>query len=501
MTINNYLSFFYLLPEIFLSLSILFYLFLISFFKQSPLYQKIFFNTVFYSLLGTLIIIFFLGASEVCFSNFFFYHTYTTFVLKALILTFSILALGPIIQGYILQKLNSPEFFFFFLCSILSSLLMFSCGDFLILYLLIELQGLCFIVLATFRKNSYFSIQAGLKYFVLTSIFSGFFVFFLSFVYFCLGSLNFQHIHLLLLFPFEDEGINWLLRISLIVICLVFLVKIGTFPFHSWIADIYEGAPLSSTIIFSYLPKLALFDVLIRIIKIFGYVSKDIEFLLVFIGLSSVLIGSFLAFNQERLKKFLIYSSISLTGFPLIVLGLNNEESIYSIYFFIIFYTLLSILSWSSYILCYKLLGNKEIDEDTKPLQITDFAGFRVTCGTFWSLFYIFIFFSVAGLPPLAGFFLKFLIVFELIKNSFFSVGIFLIFFSTISIYYYIKLIKLIFFEKPHFTKHLNNSVFESDSDLFHLSTSTSFILILNSLFFFNPLIAFCKFISINIPF
>jgi len=114
MTINNYLSFFYLLPEIFLSLSILFYLFLISFFKQSPLYQKIFFNTVFYSLLGTLIIIFFLGASEVCFSNFFFYHTYTTFVLKALILTFSILALGPIIQGYILQKLNSPEFFFFF---------------------------------------------------------------------------------------------------------------------------------------------------------------------------------------------------------------------------------------------------------------------------------------------------------------------------------------------------------------------------------------------------
>jgi NADH-quinone oxidoreductase subunit N len=501
MTINNFLSSFYLLPEIFLSLSILFYLFLISFFKQSALYQKIFFNTVFYSLLGTLIILLFLGVTEVCFSNFFFYHTYSTFILKALILIFSILALSSIIQGYILQKLNSPEFFFFFLCSILSSLLIVSCGDFLILYLLIELQGLCFIVLATFRKNSYFSIQAGLKYFVLTSIFSGFFVFFLSFIYFCLGSLNFQHIHLLLIFPFEDDGINWLLRISLIAICLVFLVKLGTFPFHSWISDIYEGSPLSSTIIFSYLPKLALFDVLIRIIKVFGYVSKDIEFLLVFIGLSSILIGSFLAFNQERLKKFLIYSSISLTGFPLIILGLNSVESIYSVYFFIIFYTVLSILSWSSYILCYKLLGNTEIDEDNKPIQITDFTGFRVVCGTFWSLFYIFIFFSVAGLPPLAGFFLKFLIIFELIKNSFFSVGIFLIFSSTISIYYYIKFIKLIFFEKPHFNKHLNNNVFESNMAFFHLSTSICFVLILNSLFFFNPLIVVCKFIADNTPF
>lgn len=287
----------------------------------------------------------------------------------------------------------------------------------------------------------------------------------------------------------------------MIAICLVFLVKLGTFPFHSWVSDIYEGSPLSSTIIFSYLPKLALFDVLIRIIKIFGSISKDTEFLFVFIGLGSVLIGSFLAFEQKRLKRFLIYSSISLTGFPLIILGLNNSESIYSVYFFIIFYTILSILTWSSYILCYKLLGNTEIDEDNKPIQVIDFVGFRVVCGTFWSFFYIFIFFSIAGLPPLAGFFLKFLIIFELIKNSFSLVGIILIFSSTISIYYYIKFVKLILFETPHFKKHLNNDVFESSTSFFHLSTSICFILMLNSLFFFNPLIAVCKFIVVNTPF
>jgi len=222
-------------------------------------------------------------------------------ILKKIIVFLSILALAPVAYSFNLQKLSYFEFYPLYLIAVLASLLLVNATDFLSVYLIIEIQSLCFYILATFRKDSIFSIKAGLKYFIFGSLASCLFLFALSFLYGALGTLHFYKLYLILYtFPFSENfiAINSVVVFSLFLISVVLLFKMGIAPFHFWLPDVYEGAPISTTIIFSVLPKLAMFDLFIRISKVFGEAFKELEALFIIVGILSILIGSISAIVQ-----------------------------------------------------------------------------------------------------------------------------------------------------------------------------------------------------------
>jgi proton-translocating NADH-quinone oxidoreductase chain N len=255
------------LPEVFFSLSILIQLLfntkIVNFSKFNfPIIDKeINCQTSF--ILVCVIFLFFNLNIEGFFSNNLFLNNDGTKFLKIITVVITFFCLSAIYKSFSIQNLNFFEFYSLFLFSLLSLLFLISSCDFLSIYLSIEMQTLCFYVLATIKRNSTFSTEAGLKYFISGSFFSGVFLFGISILYGSLGTLNIYHLNLLLSYminSFDVEiGIRYIIDISIICIFTTLLFKIGCAPFHFWVPDVYEGAPLSSTIIVSVIPKIAIF--------------------------------------------------------------------------------------------------------------------------------------------------------------------------------------------------------------------------------------------------
>lgn len=208
------------------------------------------------------------------------------------------------------------------------------------------MQTLVFYTLAAFKRNSFFSVESGLKYFISGSFISGLFLMGISILYIALGTLNFYYFDLLFTIPFAFFSSTYLffLDFGIILIVVTFLFKLGCAPFHFWSPDVYEGAPLSSTIIFSLIPKISLFFVFSKIIFFCHDVFFFIKETLLFFGLVSVLMGTFFALSQTRVKRFVLYSSIAQTGFVIIALGISNHDSFFSMYFFLLIYLITSFL-------------------------------------------------------------------------------------------------------------------------------------------------------------
>jgi proton-translocating NADH-quinone oxidoreductase chain N len=258
------------MPESFLSIAILFQLVfnikVINNLKYNfPLIDKeVFYQTLF--VLLSLIFIYSNLKIEGFFSNFLFVNDESTRVIKILILMICVLTLGIVLQSFTIQSLNFYEFFIIFLLSLLSLLLMVSSSDLISFYLVIEMQSLCFYILSSFKRDSSFSTEAGLKYFISGAFISGFFLFGCSLIYGCLGTLNFNSLSLLLSFPFNefDGALEYFLIGGVLCVTATLLFKIACAPFHFWSPDVYEGSPLSSTIIFSIVPKISLFFFFIK---------------------------------------------------------------------------------------------------------------------------------------------------------------------------------------------------------------------------------------------
>lgn len=444
------------LPEIFFSFILLIQMVFNVYLRKNkinefnPLHVTIFIQTVFIFIILTLL---FINCSlDYSFNDNVFYNNNQTYFLKIIISIFSLLAIGSIFKGFQLQKLNLIEFYTLFLFSVLASFLMISSGNFISLYLLIEMQSLCFYLLAAFKRNSLFCVDAGLKYFIFGSIISCIMLFSISLLYGALGTTNFQDLRVILFdFPLNEKiftNLNTIIIISLLLILISILFKLGVAPFHFWVPDVYEGSPISSTIIFSYLPKIVFLDLLIKFLFIFSNVFKEMSILFLITGISSILIGSFFALSQNRVKRFLIYSSISQIGFPIIILSIQNEESLVVIYFFILLYTLNTIFMWNVYIFLLDFSKNSNVlEKKNSSLYLSDLQNSFFFDKT-WTFFLIFAFFSSAGIPPLAGFFMKFEIIQSLIINTNYYFSIFLLFTGSLSTFYYVKIIKIIFFEK-----------------------------------------------------
>jgi NADH-quinone oxidoreductase subunit N len=348
------------------------------------------------------------------------------------------------------------------LLAVLGILLLISSNDLLALYLAIELQSLCLYVLAALKRTSEYSVEAGLKYFVLGAFSSGFLLFGCALIYAYAGTTNFEKLMLINSSGMLLESNNYVIAglitgIAFITIALLF--KLAAVPFHMWAPDVYEGAPTIVTAFFAIVPKIAIFSVLIRL---FYNIFYDILFLLPnsidktmlvsntsdislinessvmvlsICAMLSMLVGTLGALAQKKIKRLLAYSAISHAGYMLMGFATGTIEGIEALLIYIMIYIIITIATFSMVIALKKVVYITDLDllNQTNPVLAITFA--------------IFIF-STAGIPPLAGFFSKLYLFLAAISASMYPLVIVALISSCIGCFYYIRLIKLVFFSE-----------------------------------------------------
>ena len=336
------------------------------------------------------------------------------------------------------KKIKVYEYYVLALLGLLGLCFLASSLDLLSVYLSLELITLSFYILATFQRSSAFSTEAGLKYFLLGAISSALLLFGISFIYGFSGTTNLNHLSSLYLnIDIENQLLSLLIQVGFFFFICGLLFKLGCVPFHIWVPDVYEGAPTYVTAIFSVLPKIAIFTVLIRIIDAS---SLDIWFSLL-CGLSflSMFIGSLYALGQLKIKRLLAFSGVSHVGYALLGLSLGTFESIIACVLYIIIYIFTALFLWG-----FTLTTE---NKNGRTLYLTDCVNYGKTNPTL-SLTVILVVFSLAGIPPLAGFFAKFAVFLSCAEASIYLGIIVGLLTSAIGILYYLRLVKLINFEE-----------------------------------------------------
>lgn len=411
-------------------------------------------------------------------------------IVKQLFSVFVIITLFIVNEAHILQKLNFVEFYFVFLLSILSLIFMIGCSDLLIFYLLMEMQALCFYVLGAFNRTSIFSVEGGLKYFISGAFISGFYLLGVSFLYGSLGTINLNNLQALLSFDLStyNEDLTYIIYLSVILITCTLLFKVACAPFHFWSPDVYDGAPLSSTIVFSIVPKIPIFFFFTKWLNSVHLLKDELSYVLIIFGLLSVFVGTFFALGQKRLKRLIVYSSIAQTGFLVLGIGLLNLEGFSYTFLFLGLYIITSILIWGHFVLFHNFSAktNSHYSTDLVSLYISTISNLFKD-NFLWSLSLVVIFFSIAGIPPLSGFLSKMLIIYNLINYHHVFFAILLVLISSVSVYYYIRIVKVAYFEpkKDTFSEDFktiySNTVSESTLLIFSLLLSILIVL------FYNP--------------
>lgn len=306
------------------------------------------------------------------------------------------------------------------------------------LYLGVELQSLGLYILATMKVNSTFATEAGLKYFVLGAFASSLLVFGISLFYGALGMYNYNDIAAL--DSLEQNSLRNYVTLSLLFIFISLLFKVGSAPFHMWVPDVYEGVPIIITAFFSAIPKLSIFSLFVRFVyDIYACYMFDLSILFVCCGLLSVLIGSFGAVGQENLKRVISYSAIAHTGFIVFGLSLGSFESCVAVVFYLVIYLSLTLNLFGS------TLGLQQ-KETGSVLKIIANLSYAYKSHPWVCLSLGFSLFSIAGVPPLSGFFSKLLIFGAAIKANFILMSIIIILVSVVSSAYYLRIIRSLFF-------------------------------------------------------
>lgn len=442
------------LPEIFLFFCILYQIiFSVSFFKTFKVNVPCLNDELYYQVLFILICLLLLCFNQkfIGFSiNFVFFFDNSSKYLKLIFSFILLLSFTPIWCSFINQKINFFEFFILILLSVFGLMLLINSFDLIPTYLILELQALCFYVLSSFCRTSSFSTEAGLKYFILGSFISGIFLFGCLLIYALLGTTNFHKILLLLFLPINDLKFTFLLFVGFFLISLTFLFKLVVAPFHFWAPDVYDGSPLASTIFFSLIPKISLFVIFMRWLSIFLPNFQNFGNFLLFIGLFSVFWGAYFSISQKRFKRFILYSSISQIGFLIIGLSQFKLDLYSSVFFFLFFYLITSIIIWGFLANFYKKNLKKSNLKNyifINPVMLIDLSSF-FRSNIVWSISLLIIFFSFAGIPPFTGFLSKVFILLSLIREHTIFFSTILILISVLSSFYYLRVIKIIFFEK-----------------------------------------------------
>lgn len=332
--------------------------------------------------------------------------------------------------------LFKSEYFVLCLLSILGMMILISSGDFITFYLGLELLSLPLYSLIIMNKN-YISSEAAMKFFVMGSIASGLFLFGVSMVYGLTGLIELKGINYLITEGDIFSQIGVLYGLVFIFAGLVF--KFGAVPFHMWVPDVYEGAPIPVTLFIGTVPKIAALGMAYRLLSdTFSYVTNEIEFLCVISGVLSLLVGNIFALTQVNIKRLLGYSAIAHVGFIFFAFIGSNSNNFSIAMFYVFIYVFSSLGAFAVVIALSSKLKEAQF--------IFNFNGVGIAYPIFGLVMAIFLF-SLAGIPPTAGFYAKFFVLKNLISYGYIELVIFILLLSVIGAYYYLKIIKAMFFD------------------------------------------------------
>lgn len=330
---------------------------------------------------------------------------------------------------------EKPEFPLLILFATLGMMLMVSAVDFISLYLGLELQSLSLYILAAFRKRALRSTEAGVKYFVLGALASGFLLYGISLVYGATGATGFAAIAKAI----TGQGTSLMLIVGLVMVMVGFAFKVSAVPFHMWTPDVYQGAPTPVTAFFAVAPKVAALTLFLRLVTgPFISLHAEMTQILTVLSVLSMVVGALGAIMQTSLKRLLAYSSIGHVGYILIGFAVG-APAVDSILIYVTLYVFMG-LGTFAVILSLRRQGNLIHD-------ISDLKGLSKTHPR--SAFFMALFmFSMAGIPPLAGFFGKLYIFMAAIKAELYALAIFGVVTSVIAAFYYLRVVKVMYFEE-----------------------------------------------------
>jgi NADH-quinone oxidoreductase subunit N len=446
-------------PEIFISLSIMFLL-IVGVFKKDS--SKLIQNISLIVLLITAVMTFneTLGIKEVILFNGSIIIDYLSSFMKiiTLVSAFSVLVIS---SNYLKSlKIFKIEYSILILSSVLGMMIMISSNDLIVFYMGLELQSLALYVLATFNRDQIKSSEAGLKYFVLSALSSGLLLYGCSLIYGFTGSTNFDVI------ANQLNSSEYAITFGIVFILVGLAFKISAVPFHMWAPDVYEGSPTSVTLFFTMVPKIAALTVFIRFLYVpFLNLIDQWQMILVFLSIASMVFGAVAAIGQTNLKRLVAYSSIGHVGYVLAGLATGTNEGIQSSIIYITIYILMNLGLFSVLLMMKRNNVYYENIEDLSGLSKNH---------PLLSLSLLIILFSLAGIPPLAGFFAKFYIFKSVLEQSMFFLAIVGLLSTVIAAFYYLRLIKIMYFDKEKDKYDTNHSMWLK----FSLTISTILILI-----------------------
>ncbi|MET0869866.1 MAG: NADH-quinone oxidoreductase subunit NuoN [Methyloceanibacter sp.] len=316
-------------------------------------------------------------------------------------------------------------------------LMMISANDLIALYVGLELQSLALYVVAAFNRDSARSAEAGLKYFVLGALSSGMLLYGASLVYGFTGSTNFAVIAA----SVQPSGANIGLIFGLVFLMAGFAFKISAVPFHMWTPDVYEGAPTPVTAFFAAAPKLAAMALTVRVlIAAFPAVTTEWRQIVVFLAIASMALGAFAAIGQTNIKRLMAYSSIGHMGYALVGLAAGTAEGVAGVVFYLAIYLAMTLGTFAC-ILAMRRGGRMVEDIDAlSGLSRTNPA---------MAFLLAMLLFSLAGIPPLAGFFAKFYVFLAAIHAGLYALAVIGVLLSVVGAYYYLRIIKIMYFDAP----------------------------------------------------
>ena len=334
------------------------------------------------------------------------------------------------------------EFPVLMLFATVGMLMMVSANDLISLYLGLELQSLSLYVIAAFRRDTLRSSEAGLKYFVLGALSSGMLLYGSSMIYGFSGTTNFNALAEVFATASQaGEAPSIGLIVGLVFLLAGLAFKISAVPFHMWTPDVYEGAPTPVTAFFANAPKVAAIALTVRVLMgPFGDLVGSWQQIIVVISIASMALGAFAAINQTNIKRLMAYSSIGHVGYALVGLAAGTEAGVRGVALYMTIYIIMNVGTFAC-ILCMRQKGMMvEAIDDLKGLGKTN---------PLMALALTLLMFSMAGIPPLAGFFGKLYVFLAAIEAELYALAVIGVLTSVVAAFYYIRIIRLMFFDEP----------------------------------------------------
>jgi NADH-quinone oxidoreductase subunit N len=356
------------------------------------------------------------------------------------------------------------------LLATLGMMMMISANDLISLYVGLELQSLSLYVTAAIRRDTVKSTEAGLKYFVLGALSSGMLLYGASMIYGFVGTVSFTGLaQVLTAGTAPSIGII----IGLVFLCAGLAFKISAVPFHMWTPDVYEGAPTPITAFFAAAPKVAAITLFTRVlVEAFGGITPQWQQIIVAISIASMALGAFAALGQKNIKRLMAYSSIGNIGYALVGLASGSAQGVSGLLFYMAIYVPMTLGAFAV-ILAMRQKGQM-VEE------IADLAGLAKSQPWLAHIFAA-ILFSMAGIPPLAGFFGKWMVFAAAVDSGMFILAVIGVLASVVSAYYYVRIIKVMYFDEPV-------GVFDRVDGSLKLVLAGSLAVVAIGILFINPL-------------